>query len=52
MRSNPMDLQARRYLHGLLAKRAAGELTAKDRLAIPVQPMATRDPEIRARGYG
>ncbi len=45
-----MDAQARTYLHGLLAKRAAGELTAKDRLAIPVQPMATCDPATRVRG--
>jgi glutamate synthase (NADPH) small chain len=45
-----MDARARTYLHGLLARRAAGELTAKDRLAIPAQPMATRDPMTRARG--
>ena len=31
------------------AKKSAGTLTAKDRMAIPPQEMGTRDPEARAR---
>ena len=40
------------YLGALLAKQAAGELTARDRLTIPPQPMPVYAPAVRIRSLG